>query len=54
MNEDVRALMKGEVTNTLTKEWVSSQAVLVPRADADSPKVKVAGRLQGVTGAKGS
>ncbi|MEV7424638.1 hypothetical protein [Streptomyces sp. NPDC091212] len=54
VNEDVRALMKGEVTNTLTKEWVSSQAVLVPRADADSPKVMVAGRLQGVTGAKGS
>ncbi|MFF5566622.1 hypothetical protein ACFY7Z_13260 [Streptomyces sp. NPDC012623] len=54
VSDDVRALMTGEVTSTLTKEWVSSQAVLVPRADAGTPAVEVVGRLQGVTSAKGS
>ncbi|MFD5116916.1 hypothetical protein ACFVWX_24705 [Streptomyces sp. NPDC058220] len=54
VSPDVKALMTGEVKNTLTKEWVSSQVVLVPRAGADTPAVEVAGRLQGVTAAKGS
>ncbi|MEU3183012.1 hypothetical protein ABZ707_02180 [Streptomyces sp. NPDC006923] len=51
-NADVRALMTGEVKTTVTKEWVSSQAVLVPRAGG--AQVVVSGRLQGVTGATGS
>ncbi|MFE7566845.1 hypothetical protein ACFU76_07755 [Streptomyces sp. NPDC057539] len=51
---DVKALLTGDIRNTLTKEWVSSQVALVPRAGADTPAVWVASRLQGVTGAKGS
>ncbi|MFC9648244.1 MULTISPECIES: hypothetical protein [unclassified Streptomyces] len=54
VNADVRALMTGQIRNTLTKEWVSSQVALVPRAGADTPAVEVASRLQGVTAAKGS
>lgn len=54
VNANVKALMTGEIRNTLTTEWVSSQVVLVPRAGADTPTVEVASRLQGVTGAKGS
>jgi hypothetical protein len=54
VSPDVKALTTGEVVNSITKEWVSSQAVLVPRADAPDRKVTVAGRLQGVTAAKGS
>ncbi|WP_228447577.1 hypothetical protein [Streptomyces paludis] len=58
VSADVRALMTGEVTNTLTKQWVSSQSVLVPRAGSGSGsgsgKVEITGRLQGVTSAKGS
>ncbi|MFJ2212550.1 hypothetical protein ACIQVO_16835 [Streptomyces sp. NPDC101062] len=54
LGPDVKALTTGEVTNTLTKEWISSQVVLVPPADAGDPKVTVEGRLQGVIAAKGS
>ncbi|WP_418956742.1 hypothetical protein [Streptomyces tritici] len=56
VDPDVKALMTGEVTNTVTKEWVSNQAALVkPAAQAASKDaVTIAGRLQGVTGAKGS
>ncbi|MEU2429999.1 hypothetical protein ABZ611_10845 [Streptomyces sp. NPDC007861] len=51
---DVRALMTGEVKNTLTKEWVSSQAVKLAPSGASGPAVTVVGRLQGVTSAEGS
>nr|WP_308354860.1 hypothetical protein [Streptomyces sp. Je 1-79] len=51
---DVKALMTGEVKNTVTKEWVSSQTVLVKPAGTGQDGVTVTGRLQGVTGAKGS
>ncbi|WP_066953199.1 hypothetical protein [Streptomyces lushanensis] len=54
VNDDVRALLTGEVRNTITKEWLSSQTVLVPGSDAAAPEVVVAGRLQGITAAKGS
>ncbi|WP_406860596.1 hypothetical protein ABZO31_09105 [Streptomyces sp. HUAS MG47] len=56
VDPDVKALMTGEVTNTVTKEWVSNQAALVkPAAQAASKDaVTIAGRLQGVTSAKGS
>ncbi|MGW1011964.1 hypothetical protein ACWD4X_18285 [Streptomyces termitum] len=51
---DLKALMKGEVKNTVTKEWVSSQAVLVKPAGTDRDAVAFAGRLQGVVGVRGS
>ncbi|MFF8829201.1 hypothetical protein [Streptomyces sp. NPDC015131] len=54
VNADVRALMTGEVRSTLTKEWVSSQAVLVKPAGATADQVTVLSRLQGVTAATGS
>lgn len=52
--QDVKALMTGEVENTVTREWVSSQTVLVKPAGADRDGVTVTGRLQGVVGAVGS
>lgn len=54
VSEEVRALMTGEVRSALTKEWVSSQAVLVKPAGATSDQVTILGRLQGVTSATGS
>ncbi|MEV0777947.1 hypothetical protein ACIBLA_35935 [Streptomyces sp. NPDC050433] len=51
---DEKALMSGEVDNTLTKEWVSSQAALVKPGGADADQVNVVSRLQGVVGAEGS
>ena len=56
VDDEVRALMKGQVSNTLTREWISSQAVLVPRRGSDpfAGQVVVSGRLQGVVGATGS
>ncbi|GGU18632.1 putative lipoprotein [Streptomyces lavendofoliae] len=54
VSPEVRALMTGEVRSTLTKEWVSSQAVLVKPAGAAADQVTVLGRLQGVTSATGS
>ncbi|MFG2641550.1 hypothetical protein ACGFYP_11340 [Streptomyces sp. NPDC048370] len=54
VGDDVKALMTGEVKNTVTKEWVSSQSVLVKPAGTDRDGVTVTGRLQGVTAAKGS
>ncbi|MEU8528219.1 MULTISPECIES: hypothetical protein [Streptomyces] len=55
VDADVKALMTGEVKNTVTKEWVSDQAALVKPASGatDKDAVAIAGRLQGVTGAKG-
>ncbi len=54
VSADVKALMTGEVKSTVTKEWVSSQVVLVKPAGAERDGVTIAGRLQGVTAAKGS
>ncbi|MER5882523.1 hypothetical protein ABT160_01715 [Streptomyces sp. NPDC001941] len=54
VSQDVRALMTGEVTNTLTKEWVSNQTVWVKPAGAAKDAVDIVGRLQGVVGASGS
>ncbi len=50
----VKALLTGEVKNTVTKEWVSDQVVLVKPAGTDRDAVTVTGRLQGVVGAQGS
>ncbi len=51
---DVKALMTGEVRNTVTREWVSSQTALVRPAGTDRDAVAVTDRLQGVVGAVGS
>ncbi|MEV5971082.1 hypothetical protein [Streptomyces sp. NPDC051921] len=51
---DVKALMTGQLKNTVTKRWVSSQAVLVKPAGTAADGVVVVGRLQGVTAAEGS
>ncbi|WP_338678228.1 hypothetical protein V1460_27590 [Streptomyces sp. SCSIO 30461] len=51
---DERALMTGEIKNTLTKEWMSSQAAKVAPRGGKGPSVAILGRLQGVTSAKGS
>ncbi|WP_405799784.1 hypothetical protein [Streptomyces sp. NBC_01506] len=54
VSADVKALMTGEVKDTLTKEWVSSQAALVKPDGAGGDQVNVVSRLQGVIGAEGS
>lgn len=54
VSDDVKALMTGEVDDTLTKEWVSSQAALLEPAGTDADQVNVLSRLQGVIGAEGS
>ena len=46
--------MKGEVVNTVTKEWMSSQVVLVKPAGTEKDAVTFAGRLQGVVSVEGS
>ncbi|MCX4980549.1 hypothetical protein [Streptomyces sp. NBC_00572] len=51
---DVKALLTGEVKNTVTKEWVSNQAALVKPAGTDRDGVTIKARLQGVVGAQGS
>lgn len=51
---DVKALLTGEIKNTVTREWVSSQTVLVKPAGTDRDAVTVTSRLQGVVGAVGS
>ncbi|MFK4689546.1 hypothetical protein [Streptomyces pristinaespiralis] len=53
---DVKALLTGTVKDTITKERVSSQAVLVPPGNGAEPgrAVEVVGRLTGLTAAKGS
>ncbi|MFE2289597.1 hypothetical protein [Streptomyces sp. NPDC059452] len=56
VNADVKALMTGEVTNSLTKERVSSQLVHVPargEAAGSGGKVRVLNRLPGLVAAKG-
>lgn len=54
VDPDVKALLTGEVKNTVTKEWVSNQAVLVKPAGTDRDGVTIKARLQGVVGAQGS
>ncbi|WP_411078759.1 hypothetical protein [Streptomyces sp. cmx-18-6] len=56
VNADVKALMTGEVTNSLTKERVSSQLVQVPERGEGSGaggRVRVLNRLPGLVAAKG-
>ncbi|WP_326683737.1 hypothetical protein OHB31_09310 [Streptomyces microflavus] len=56
VNADVKALMTGEVTNSLTKERVSSQLAHVPargQASESGGRVRVLNRLPGLIAAKG-
>lgn len=54
IHPDVKALLTGNVTSTVTKERISSQVVTVPAGGPESGKVDVLGRLTGLTAAKGS
>ncbi|MFF2330297.1 MULTISPECIES: hypothetical protein [unclassified Streptomyces] len=54
VNEDVEALLTGEVKSTLTKERISGQLVYVPKKGAADGKVVILNRLPGLTSAKGS
>ncbi|MFJ4904987.1 hypothetical protein ACIQCR_03710 [Streptomyces sp. NPDC093249] len=57
VDPDVKALLTGQVKNTVTKEWVSDQVALVRPAGGTGRKddgVTVLARLQGVVGAQGS
>jgi hypothetical protein len=50
-NQDVKALTKGEIKQSLTMQFVSNQVALDP---AGTGKVSVLGRIQGLTSAQGS
>ncbi|MEV7385983.1 MULTISPECIES: hypothetical protein [unclassified Streptomyces] len=50
-NQDVKALTKGEVKQSLTMQFVSNQVALDP---AGTGKVSILGRIQGLTSAEGS
>ncbi|WP_306327122.1 hypothetical protein [Streptomyces venezuelae] len=54
VDPSVKALLTGEVKNTVTKEWVSNQAALVKPAGTARDGVTIKARLQGVVGAQGS
>jgi hypothetical protein len=50
---DVKALMTGDLKQSLTLESISSQAVLDPAKTAPDQRVEFLSRIQGLTGAKG-
>ncbi|WP_445026601.1 hypothetical protein [Streptomyces sp. SAS_270] len=52
-DQNIRALLTGEVKQSLTLEFVSNQAVLDPAKGASDHKVEFLSRVQGLTGAKG-
>ncbi|MFJ4960886.1 hypothetical protein ACIP6P_00190 [Streptomyces sp. NPDC088729] len=53
VNADVKALLTGEVTSSLTKERISSQLVHVPERGSGTGRVRVLNRLPGLVAAKG-
>ncbi|MFJ1970943.1 hypothetical protein ACIO93_19910 [Streptomyces sp. NPDC087903] len=53
-NDNVRALTTGEIKQSLTMEFVSNQVALDPPRGSDGGKVKVLGRIEGLTSAEGS
>ncbi|WAL95179.1 hypothetical protein [Streptomyces sp. Je 1-369] len=56
VDADAKALLKGEVRQTLLLERVSNQVVVDPKKgaeDTDGGEVAFLGRIQGLTGAKG-
>ncbi|MEU6475518.1 hypothetical protein ABZ858_01280 [Streptomyces sp. NPDC047017] len=52
-NADVRALTKGEIKQSLTMEFVSTEVALDPVRGASGGRVSVLGRVQGLTSAQG-
>ncbi|MDX6361151.1 hypothetical protein ACFVYF_02845 [Streptomyces sp. NPDC058274] len=50
---NIKALLTGEVKQSLTLEFVSNQAVLDPSRTASDRKVEFLSRVQGLTGAQG-
>ncbi|MFJ6661031.1 hypothetical protein ACIQNG_32495 [Streptomyces sp. NPDC091377] len=52
-NDDVLALTKGEIKQSLTMEFVSNEVVLNPKRGAGEQRVSVLGRIQGLTSAQG-
>ncbi|MFJ5259364.1 hypothetical protein ACIQAC_02635 [Streptomyces sp. NPDC088387] len=52
-NDDVLALTKGEIKQSLTMEFVSNEVVLNPRRGTAGNQVTVLGRIQGLTSAQG-
>ncbi|MEU3251790.1 hypothetical protein [Streptomyces sp. NPDC006997] len=52
-NDSVLALTKGEIKQSLTLEFVSTEAALDPPADGAGDQVTMVGRVQGVTTARG-
>jgi hypothetical protein len=52
-DENIRALLTGEVKSSLTLEHVSNQAVLDPGRSGPARQVKFLSRVDGLTGAKG-
>ncbi|MDH6626920.1 hypothetical protein M2271_004743 [Streptomyces sp. LBL] len=52
--DDVLALTKGEIKQSLTMEFVSNEVALEPAKAAGDQRVTVLGRIQGLTSAQGS
>ncbi|WP_425245176.1 hypothetical protein [Streptomyces sp. NEAU-NA10] len=53
-NENVRALTTGEISQSLTMEFVANEVALAPaKGDAGDGKVSLLSRLEGLTAAKG-
>ncbi|MGW3955938.1 hypothetical protein ACWEKM_34645 [Streptomyces sp. NPDC004752] len=52
-DDDVQALTKGEVKQSLTLEFVSNEVALDPKRGSGSERVSLLGRIQGLTAAQG-
>ncbi|WP_200260424.1 hypothetical protein [Streptomyces sp. HSG2] len=52
-NQDVLALTEGTIEGALTMEFVSNAVALIPPAGAAGEEVRVLGRVQGLTSARG-
>src|SRR5690606_33518025 len=52
-NKDVLALTTGDIGQSLTMEFLSNGAALTPASGAASDAVRILGRTQGLTSAKG-
>ncbi|GGJ57763.1 putative lipoprotein [Streptomyces brasiliensis] len=54
-NQDVQALTKGEIKQSLTLEFVSNEVVLDPKrgTGSGSDEISMLGRIQGLTAARG-
>lgn len=52
-NDNVKALTKGEIKQTLTLETISNEVALDPATGSGDGKVRLVGRIQGLTAAQG-